>query len=94
MTIHLFGNALSPAVAKYSLRRTIDEGEEHDPEVKELFQRQFCFDDGLVLKPRAKEIVMLIRNTQAILASVNLRLREGNESLPYVGPVERHSQLR
>ena len=76
MTVHLFGNGPSPAVATYGLRRTVDDGEEHDPEVKEFVQRNFYVDDGLVSKPTAVEVVTLIKNTQATLASANLRLHK------------------
>lgn len=63
MTIHLFANGPSPAVATNGLRKTADDGEKHDPEVKAFVQRNFYIDDGLVSKPTAEEIVMLIRNT-------------------------------
>lgn len=76
MTVHLFGNGPSPAVATYGLRRTVDDGEEHDPEVKEFVQRNFYVDDGLVSKATAEEVVTLIKNTQAALGSANLRLHK------------------
>lgn len=76
MTVHLFGNGPSPAVATYGLRRTVDNGGEHDPGVKEFVQRNFYVDDGLVSKPTAEEVVTLVRNTQAALASANLRLHK------------------
>ena len=76
MTVHLFGNGPSPAVATYGLKRMVDDGEEHDPEVKKFVQRNFYVDDGLVSKPTAEEVVTIIRNTQATLASTNLRLHK------------------
>ena len=76
MTVHLFGNGPSPAVATYRLRRKVDDGEEHDPGVKKFVQRNFYVDDGLVSKPTAEEVVTLVRNTQAALASANLRLHK------------------
>ena len=36
MTVHLFGNGPSPAVETFGLRRTVDNGEGHDPGVKEF----------------------------------------------------------
>ena len=36
MTVHLFGNGLSPAVATYGLRRTFKNGEELGPGEKEF----------------------------------------------------------
>ena len=71
--IHLFGNGPSPAVATYGLRRTVDDGEEHDPGVNEFVQRNVYVDDGLISKPTAEEVVTLVRNTPAALASANLR---------------------
>ena len=71
--IHLFGNGASPAVATYGLRRTVHDGEEHDPGVKEFVQRNVYVDDGLISKPTAEELVTLVRNTPAALASANLR---------------------
>ena len=76
MTVHLFGNGPSPAVATYGLRRTVDDDEEHDPGVKEFVQRNFYFDDGLVSKPTAEEVVAPVRNTQAALASATFRLHK------------------
>ena len=76
MTVHLFGNGPSPAMATYGRRRTVDDGEEHGPEVNDFVQRNFYDDDGLVSKPRAEEVVTLIKNTQATLASANLRLHK------------------
>ena len=76
MTVHLFGNGPSPALATYGLRRTVDDGEEHDPGVKDFVQRNFYVDDGLVSKPTAEEVVTLVRNTQTTLASANLRLHK------------------
>ena len=76
MTVHQFGNGPSLAVATYGLRRTVHDGEEHDPGVKDFVQRNFYVDDGLVSKPTAEEVVTLVRNTQAALASANLRLHK------------------
>ena len=76
MTVHLFGNGPSPAVATYGLRRTVDDGEEYDPGIKEFVQRNLYVDDGLVSKSTAEEVVTLVRNTQAALASANLRLHK------------------
>ena len=53
MTVHLFGNAHSPTVATYDLRRTVENGEELEPGVKEFVVRNFYVDDGLVSTPTA-----------------------------------------
>ena len=76
MTVHLFGNGPSPAVATYGLRRTVENGEELEPGVKEFVKRNFYVDDGLVSKPTAEKTVKLVRDTQAALATANLRLHK------------------
>ena len=76
MTVHLFGNGPSPTVATYGLRRTVENGEELEPGVKEFMKRNFYVDDGLVSKPTAEETVKLVRDTQAALATANLRLHK------------------
>ena len=48
MTVHVFGNSPSPAVATYSLRRSAEHGEEeHGADAKEFVFRNFYVDDGL-----------------------------------------------
>ena len=76
MTVHLFGNGPSPAVATYGFRRTVKDGEELDPAVKEFVKRNFCLDDGLVSRPTAIETIKLMRDTQATLATANHRLHK------------------
>ena len=76
MTVHLFGNGPSPAVATYGLRRTVENVEELEPGVKEFLERNFYVDDALVSKPTAEETVKLVRATQAALATANLRLHK------------------
>lgn len=76
MTVHLFGNGPSPAVTTCGLRRTVEDGEEFDPGVKEFVKRNFYVDAGLVSKPTAEETIKLVRATQAALATTNLRLHK------------------
>ena len=64
MTVHLFGNGPSPAIATYGLRRTVADGEEFVPGVKEFVDRNFYVDDGLVSRPTAAATIELIRATQ------------------------------
>ena len=63
MTVNLFGNGPSPAVATHGQRRMADDSEERDSEVKEFVQRNFYIDDGLVSKPTAEEVVTQVRST-------------------------------
>ena len=74
MTVRLFGNGPSPAVATYSLRRTVEDGDKFGPGVKEFVKRNFYVDDGLVLRPTAEDIIKLVRDTQVALTTANLRL--------------------
>ena len=77
MSVHLFGNGSSPAVATYALRRTGLDGEERfGPDIKEFIHRNFYVDDGLASRPTAKEAIQLLKNTQTLLATANLRLHK------------------
>ena len=76
MTVHLFGNGPSPAIATFGLRRTVENGEEFGSEVQEFVRRNFYVDDGLVSKPTVEETIRLVRATQAALATANLRLHK------------------
>ncbi|XP_078364035.1 uncharacterized protein LOC144648306 [Oculina patagonica] len=76
MTVHLFGNGPSPAIATYGLRRTVADGEEFAPGVKEFVDRNFYVDDGLVSRPTAAETIELVRATQAALGTANLKLHK------------------
>ena len=77
MNVHLFGNGPSPAVATYGLRETVAQGEEeYSEEVKNFVGRNFYVDDGLASLPTVQEAVNLVHNTQAALATSNLRLHK------------------
>ena len=75
MTVHLFGNGPSPAVATFGLRKTALHGEEaHGADTKTFIHRNFYVDDGLVSRATPRETIDLIRNAQATLATANIRL--------------------
>ena len=77
MTVHLFGNASSPAIATFGLRHTADDGEEkYGKETSQFVHRNFYVDDGLSLRPTATGAVNLDRNAQAMLATANIRLHK------------------
>ncbi|XP_048580423.1 uncharacterized protein LOC116604791 [Nematostella vectensis] len=77
MNVHLFGNGPSPAVATFGLRATVNDGEEKCSEaVRQFVNRNFYVDDGLVSVSTPKEAVQLVTNTQAALATRNLRLHK------------------
>ena len=77
MTVHLFGNGPSPAIATFGLRKTADDGEEkYGKETRDFVHRNFYVDDGLTSRPTENEAITLIRNAQAMLATANLRLHK------------------
>ncbi|KAK3752635.1 hypothetical protein QZH41_000499 [Actinostola sp. cb2023] len=77
MTVHLFGNGPSPAVATFGLQKTALDGEEHyGEETKEFIHRNFYVDDGLVSRATPEETITLIKNAQAALATANIRLHK------------------
>ena len=77
MTVHLFGNAPSPAIATFGLRHTADDGEEkYGKETSQFVHRNFYVGDGLSSRPTANGAVNLVRNAQAMLATVNIRLHK------------------
>ncbi|XP_042281759.1 uncharacterized protein LOC121906755 [Thunnus maccoyii] len=77
MTVHVFGNSPSPAVAIYGLRRAIKEGaQEHGTDTVNFVERHFYVDDGLLSVPTDAEAIDLLRRTQTSLAESNLRLHK------------------
>ena len=77
MTVHLFGNRPSPAIATFGLRKTADDGEEkYGKETRDFVHRNFYVDDGLTSRPTENEAITLIRKAQAMLATANLRLHK------------------
>ena len=77
MTVHLFGNSPSPAVATFGMRRTAHDGEEaYGAEAKRFICKDFYVDDGLTSQPTDEEAVNLVKAAQAALATANLRLHK------------------
>lgn len=85
MTVHLFGNGPSPAVATFALRKTVDDGEERfGKATRHFIHRNLYLDDGLISRPTAKEAIELIKSTQASLATANIRLHKVVSNCPEV----------
>jgi hypothetical protein len=62
MTVHVFGNRPSPAVATYGIRRTALIAEsEFGPDVTDFVMNNFYVDDGLLSLPTASEATSLIK---------------------------------
>ena len=77
MTVHLFGNTCSPAIAIFGLRKTAEDGEKSFGKVaKEFVHNDFYVDDELTSRSTLEEVVELVRNTQAMVAAANIRLHK------------------
>lgn len=79
MKVHVFCNSLSPAVAVYGLRRTAQEGEEvYGKDARSFGKRDFYVDDHdrLKLVPTEEDAIDLLKRTQGIQGTANLRLHK------------------
>lgn len=77
MRVHVFGNSPSPAVAIFGLRRAAQHGEEHyGSDVRQFIERDFYVDDALKSVSTEKEAIDLLKRTQEMLATSNLRLHK------------------
>lgn len=77
MRVHVFGNSPSQATATYSLRRAAVKGaEQHGPDTKRFVERKFYVDNGLISLATEKEVISLLKGTQASLSEPNLRLHK------------------
>ncbi len=65
MTVHVFGNSPSPAVAIFGIRRAAEFGEEeYGRQAKQFVHRNFYVDDGLISVSSAAEAISLLKNTK------------------------------
>ena len=78
MTVHVFGNTCSPAIATYGLRRTAQIGEqEFGIDMSEYVHNNFYVDDGLTSLPTPEKAIDLMKRTQqALLSGGNIRLHK------------------
>ncbi|XP_044181476.1 uncharacterized protein LOC122962433 [Acropora millepora] len=85
MLVHLFGNVSSPAIATFAMRKTAEDGEEeYGLSAKEFVNNDFYVDDGLTSRPTDEETVELLQNTQAMLATAQLRLHKAVSNSVFV----------
>ncbi|CAB3980759.1 Hypothetical predicted protein [Paramuricea clavata] len=85
MTVHIFGNTSSPAVATFGLRRTADEGKEEFGDAANKFVLDdFYVDDGITSCDTVGETLQLIKNTRDMLHTANLRLHKIASNSPEV----------
>ena len=77
MTVHVFGNSPSPAVATYGMRKAAEHGEtEHGTDARHFVFRNFYVDDGLASVAKEDEAINLLQRTKSLLADSNLRLHK------------------
>ncbi|XP_037503363.1 uncharacterized protein LOC119378234 [Rhipicephalus sanguineus] len=77
MKVHVFGNSPSPAVATYGLRRTAREAvQQFGEDAKKFVERDFYVDDALKSFPTEEDAIGLLKTTQQMLASANIRLHK------------------
>lgn len=76
MTVHVFGNSPSPAVATYG-QRTAELGEaEYGMDTKEFVLHNFYIDDGITSVSSEKTAIDLLKRMQIMLAAANLKLHK------------------
>ena len=74
MTVHVFGNTASPAVATYGLRKCV---EDKDQDVIDFVNNNFYVDDGIISCDKVDTAVSLIKRTQdALQKEGRLRLHK------------------
>ena len=95
MKVHLFGNSSSLAVATFGLRKTAQVGEsQFGKDAEEFVENNFYVDDGLKSLPSSEESIDLLRRTQTMLPTANLRLHKiasNNTTVTLAFPSEDHA---
>lgn len=75
MTVHVFRNSPSPAIATLGLRQAVADA---SPVVKEFVHNHFYVDDGLISCQSTEEAVRLIKESQSVSEDSGLRLPTQN----------------
>lgn len=73
MTVHVFGNSPSPAIATYCLRKAVANS---NIDIQNFVNNDFYVDDALVSHQTSNEAVSLVKNTQAVLAESGIILHK------------------
>lgn len=99
MTVHVFGNSPSPAVAIYGLRRAALLGQdEHGVRAKQFVARNFYVDDGLTSFSMDDDAIQVLKKTKEMLAESNIRLHKFasncNAVIEAFPPEERAKELK
>ena len=76
MSVYVFGNGPSPAVATYGLRKCVESSNDSD-QVRDYVIKNFCVDDGLGSFSSVSEVTSILKQTQhALLTEGKLRLHK------------------
>ncbi|KAK7921993.1 hypothetical protein WMY93_008895 [Mugilogobius chulae] len=98
MTVHVFGNSPSPAIAIYCLRRAALEAVNSTAAAKELIVHNFYVDDGLASFPTAEIAIDILQTSQEMLAESNIRLHKvasnSNDVMQAFPPSDRAKDLK
>lgn len=85
MTVHVFGNSPSPAIAIYGLRRAaLATQEEYSDEAKQFVLKNFYVDDGLASFPSDASAIHTLKSTKEMLADSNIHLHKIASNSPDV----------
>lgn len=77
MNVYLFGAVSSPGVANFGLRITAEAGrQQFGPEAANILRNDFYVDDGLKSFDTHENAIKIIKKTQAMCATVNVRLHK------------------
>ncbi|KAK7889533.1 hypothetical protein WMY93_025093 [Mugilogobius chulae] len=95
MTVHVFGNSPSPAVAIYGLHQSVLRCE-CDPDVEQFVTRDFYVDDGLKSLPTVEKAVSLLQRTHYMLRLERAALPSPSKILdqPWIIPRTGHIQRK
>ncbi|KAF3699655.1 hypothetical protein EXN66_Car015342 [Channa argus] len=85
MTVHVFGNSPSPAIAIYGLKRAaLERQDEYSKEAKQFVLRNFYVDDGLTSFSSDAEAIRVLNETRQMLADSNICLHKIASNSPEV----------
>lgn len=84
MTVHVFGNSPSPAIAMYGLRKAALTAQEKYSEGAKQFVLNFYVDDGLASFPSHADAIQTLKSTKEMLSDSNIRLHKIATNSPVV----------
>ena len=99
MDVHLFGAGSSPGVANFCLGQTGEsKQQQYGDETADFLKRDYYVDDGLTSVPKLEKAIEIIKKSQEMCASDNLRLHKfasnKKEVLEALPPEDRAKDLK